>query len=62
VGVRILARENVIGEGAGDTSTIKNQHFKFLMFFILNLMAEVAQEDKFTGDNPFSMWWNYQMK
>jgi hypothetical protein len=50
----ILSRAKVTGEGVVDTSTIKNQHFKFFIFFIFNLMAEVAQEDKFTGDNPFS--------
>jgi hypothetical protein len=54
MGERIVSREKVIGEGAVDTSTIKNQHFNFLMFFIFNPMAEVAQEDKCTGDNPFT--------
>jgi hypothetical protein len=49
---RILSREKVIGEGAVDTSTI---NFNFLMYFIFNLMAEVAQEDKFIGDKPFSL-------
>jgi hypothetical protein len=51
---RILSRGKVTGEGAVNTSTIKNQYFNFLMFFIFNQIAEVAQEDKLTGDNPFS--------
>jgi hypothetical protein len=54
-GERILSRGKLIGEGATDTSTIKNQHFNFLMFFIFNSMAEVAHEDKCTGNNPFSV-------
>jgi uncharacterized membrane protein len=44
-----------MGEGAVNTFTIKNQYFNFLMFFIFNQMAEVAQEDKLIGDNPFSL-------
>jgi hypothetical protein len=39
----ILFRKKVIGEGAVNTSTIKNLHFNFLMFFIFNPMAEVAR-------------------
>jgi hypothetical protein len=52
---RILSRVKVTGEGAVDVSTIKNQYFNFFMFFIFNPMAEVAQEDKLTGENPFSL-------
>jgi hypothetical protein len=51
---KILSHAKVTGEGAIDASTIKNLHFNFLIFFIFNLMAQVSQDGKVTGDNPFS--------
>jgi hypothetical protein len=47
----ILSRAKVTGEGVVDTSTIENLHFNFLIF---NSIAEVSQDGKVTGGDPFS--------